>query len=206
MCRHMLAVVLLLNSHWVFADTDVQTLAEESRDIIQTFSEYLQTELQAAMQDGGPVNAIGVCKTRAPAIAAELSANGWSVKRTSLKPRNPLNSPDAFEKETLNDFESKKQQGWSIDKLQYYKLNEVGLQAEFRYMQAIETRPLCLTCHGEKISSDILARLDASYPDDKARGYQAGDIRGAFSLRKRYRTEPVEDHDPQAAVSSLTAH
>ncbi|MEX0951911.1 MAG: DUF3365 domain-containing protein, partial [Gammaproteobacteria bacterium] len=77
MYRPILAAVLLLNSPWVFAETDVQTLVEESRDIIQTFSKHLQSELQAAMQDGGPVNAIGVCKTRAPAIAAELSANGW---------------------------------------------------------------------------------------------------------------------------------
>jgi hypothetical protein len=54
-----------------------------------------------------------------------------------------------------------------------------------RYMKAIPTaaKP-CLACHGAKISPEVAAKLDDIYPEDKARGYGAGDIRGAFTIRQ----------------------
>ena len=42
----------------------------------------------------------------------------------------------------------------------------------------------CLACHGKAITPQVLEQLDARYPDDRARGYGAGEIRGAFSLSK----------------------
>jgi len=194
---------LLLAASHVHAENDPQSLSEESREIIKTFADRLQRELQQAMADGGPVNAIEVCRIRAPEIAAELSTDGWLVKRTSLKVRNPLNAPDAFEREVLTDFEAKKAQGWEIEKLAYYKMKEYGETSEFRYMKAIPTQALCLTCHGEDIPADVLKRLDAAYPDDEARGYREGDIRGAFSLRKRIRLSPAEEDRQQVQKDPL---
>jgi hypothetical protein len=49
-------------------------------------------------------------------------------------------------------------------------------------MKAIPTAQLCLACHGENIDSITRTRLEKLYPDDQARGYKAGDIRGAFSI------------------------
>ncbi|MBL6933600.1 MAG: DUF3365 domain-containing protein, partial [Rhodospirillales bacterium] len=52
-------------------------------------------------------------------------------------------------------------------------------------MKAIPTdeKP-CLACHGGNISEEVAAKLDDLYPQDKARGYNAGDIRGAFTIRQ----------------------
>ena len=49
-------------------------------------------------------------------------------------------------------------------------------------MKAIGTQPVCTVCHGNGIAPEVAARLDALYPDDLARGFEAGDIRGAFSI------------------------
>ena len=65
-----------------------------SRETAQEFMQTLKQELQAAMQEGGPVNAVSVCNLTAPAIASTYSIrNGWDVGRTSLKTRNPAMHP-----------------------------------------------------------------------------------------------------------------
>ncbi len=50
-------------------------------------------------------------------------------------------------------------------------------------MKAIPTaeKP-CLACHGGKIQIKVTETLDKLYPQDQARGYKAGDIRGAFTI------------------------
>ena len=49
-------------------------------------------------------------------------------------------------------------------------------------MKAIPTGELCLVCHGTQIAPQVLEKLDALYPRDEARGFSAGDIRGAFTI------------------------
>ncbi|HSD70126.1 MAG TPA: DUF3365 domain-containing protein, partial [Woeseiaceae bacterium] len=51
-----------------------------------------------------------------------------------------------------------------------------------RYMKAIPTGGLCLACHGSAIPDDVRGLLDDHYPHDRALGYEAGDMRGAFSV------------------------
>ena len=65
-----------------------QTVAntQEARGLVKAFMGELKGELQAAMKDGGPVNAIGVCNLKAPEIAAQKSQeSGWQLARTSAK-------------------------------------------------------------------------------------------------------------------------
>ena len=203
--RAFLLLILAVCTTAVQADNDPHTLSEQARDIIKTFSTRLQTALQQAMANGGPVNAIDVCKVKAPAIAAELSTDGWVVRRTSLKVRNPLNAPDNFERKTLQDFADKKASGWDIENLAYYKMREYGDTSEFRYMKAIPTKAICLTCHGEDIPADVRQKLNTAYPDDQARGYQEGDIRGAFSLRKRLHGEDSKRDEAPAELNKYQA-
>lgn len=57
----------------------------------------------------------------------------------------------------------------------------VRLDAErFGYVEPIETRPLCLACHGSELDPEVAARLDALYPQDEARGFEVGELRGLF--------------------------
>lgn len=155
----------------------------EARALVKQFGGTLKGELQAAMKSGGPTAAIEVCNTRAPAIANDLSTDGWEVARTSLKPRNGDNAPESWEMEVLERFEAQKAEGQPIQTLEYSAVVDTESGTEFRYMKAIPTQGVCLACHGTDISAPVKAKLDALYPQDKARGYSQGDIRGAFSLR-----------------------
>ena len=61
----------------------------------------LKQNLQQAVKDGGLPNGVKVCRDIAPAIAAQLSTDGWQVGRTALKVRNPQNRADSWENSSL---------------------------------------------------------------------------------------------------------
>ena len=147
------------------------------------FMETLKGELQTAMKAGGAVNAIQVCNKRAPEIAAEFSEKkGWIVARTSLKYRNPDNAPDAWELKVLEQFEERKANGEDLKQMVYTEVVEDGETKTFRFLKAIPTGSVCLACHGEKIDATVEAGIQELYPEDHARGFNAGDIRGAFTI------------------------
>jgi len=50
------------------------------------------------------------------------------------------------------------------------------------YVEPIMVQPLCLTCHGSQPAPDVAERIAELYPDDKATGFQTGDLRGVFWL------------------------
>jgi hypothetical protein len=158
----------------------------EAKGIIQQFATELQGELKAAMQEGGPVQAIEVCKERAPGIAEELSAQtGWTVGRTSLKTRNVAhNRPDPWEAEVLARFDARQAAGEDVQTMAYAEVVDGEDGKRFRFMKAIPTAEICLACHGQDIAPEVTEALDAAYPDDQARGYEVGEVRGAFSLSK----------------------
>ena len=52
----------------------------------------------------------------------------------------------------------------------------------FRYMKAIPTGDVCLSCHGSNINEPVANKINSLYPDDKAKGFSKGDIRGAFTI------------------------
>ncbi len=156
----------------------------QARAISAAFAGKLKGELVGAMKVDGPVKAIEVCNVAAPAIAADASANGWAVARTSLKTRNPKNAPDAWEKRVLEEFDAAKSKGAEAAKLEHFEVVEKNGARTFRFMKAIPVAEPCLTCHGEAVKEPVKARLAELYPDDRATGYKLGDIRGAFTLSK----------------------
>ncbi len=167
---------------------DLEQRAADSRAVAQQFMQKLKGELQAAMKAGGPVQAIGVCNVRAPEIAQAMSERtGWEVGRTSLKARNANNAPDAWERGVLERFEQRKAVGADPEALEHYEVVQSGDQRYFRYMKAIPTGGVCLSCHGQRISQPVEAKLERLYPNDRARGYELGDIRGAFTI-----TQPLD--------------
>jgi len=168
----------------VYADEYAQQVAD-SRAVVKEFMQQLKGELQKGMQEGGPVNAISACKDKAPAISAALGERyGLEIGRTSLRVRNPANTPDAWEKGVLEDFEQRKLAGEDPAGMEYYAAAEQVDKTVFRYMKAIPTAELCVACHGAEIPPDVAAKLAELYPQDKARGFRPGDIRGAFTITR----------------------
>jgi len=179
----VIAMTIIVCQTVIAGATDTQERTAASRAVVKSFMQELKGELQQAMKAGGPTNAIEVCKTKAPKIAADHSnKQGWRVARTSLKVRNPGNAPDAWERKVLKSFEARKAEGEDITKMEYAEVVTQNGKQTFRYMKAIPTGQVCLNCHGAKIDAATEAKLKQVYPADMARGFSVGDIRVAFTI------------------------
>jgi len=156
---------------------------EQSRQLAQQLGSELKAELGRAINAGGPVAAVSVCKTRAPEIAARLSAtSGAIVGRTALRVRNPANAPDDLQRAVLEQFAGELASGKFEGPLEAaFEINRGG-QVERRYMRAIPTEGLCLACHGPVLAPDLAAVIERDYPADQATGFETGQLRGAFSV------------------------
>ncbi|MCU0893676.1 MAG: DUF3365 domain-containing protein [Rhodospirillales bacterium] len=177
--------LLLAGGSWsaTAAEDAAQARIEASRAVSGSFAAELKEALTKEMATGGPIAAVDVCKEMAPQIAARASEKtGWTVARTSLKPRNPASAPDPWEAETLQAFAARKAAGEDPAKLEAWTIADDGGRKRFRYMKAIPTASMCLACHGTDIDPELRAHLDTLYPEDAAVGYREGDIRGAFTI------------------------
>ncbi|MFP5382855.1 MAG: DUF3365 domain-containing protein [Gammaproteobacteria bacterium] len=147
----------------------------------------LREQLTAAMQAGGPLAAVAVCQERAVPIADAISNSndGWEVGRTSLRVRNPDNAPDSWERSVLETFDRRQAAGETPATIEQEAVITVGEQRYYRYMKAITTGDACVLCHGSNIPPELQEHIGKLYPDDRATGYKAGDLRGAFTLTRR---------------------
>lgn len=134
----------------------------------------LITRLTEAMQVGTP-EAIEVCNTQAPEIAAAVSTGGVTVGRATRKPRNPANLADGWQAEALASFEARVAAGDGLDGASW---SAAGPGGTTRYAEPLVIQPVCTVCHGDAIASDVQAALAARYPDDQATGYRVGELRG----------------------------
>ena len=152
---------------------DDSALLSKSRALTAEYATQLQAALQEALSAGGPVAAIAVCKEQAPQIESVLSqTHSANIRRTSLRYRNPANAPDDWEAAVLELFAT-------TDQREFFEETDSG---EVHFMKAITTGAVCIACHGQELAPEIEQALNESYPNDLARGYSPGDIRGGFSV------------------------
>ena len=168
----------------------IATVAEkksiaQARTAIRIYAHSLKKALVKAMKKGGPVAAISLCHTEAMPITRRVSVEqGLHLSRVSLKNRNPLNAPNKWQKAVLDAFAVRKLQGEDVGSLSYATVIKKNGVRQFRYMQAIPVKTVCLPCHGKNIAPEIKRKLAQLYPHDRATGFDVGDIRGAFVVTK----------------------
>ena len=182
MKKTLLTTALLMSMGAQAADTPSN---QEARQLVKAYMGELKPALKKGMKNGGPVNAIDVCHTQAPAIAEALSEkSGWHINRVSLKPRGETAQPDAWEEEVLEKFNQKLAEGANPKKIEFSQTVIVNGEKQYRYMKAIPTGGICLACHGTDVKAPVKEAIDQHYPNDQAMGYQKGQLRGAFSFTK----------------------
>lgn len=181
------ATAMLLLASFAIADTPAPPLTDVARAnaLSQQLGSRLKAALEAALQQGGPMAAITVCRDQAQVIAAEVSRDsGWTVGRTALRVRNPANAPDAWERQILEGFTLAAEDGASVAGLSFHETTGNGDQRRWRYMKAIPTGPVCAACHGSNVDPAVLETIRAAYPDDQATGFAPGSLRGAFTVSR----------------------
>ena len=165
---------------------DPAALKAEGAALIKEYADTLGATLKGAVERDGPAGAIAVCHEAAPRVATDLGTrSGWTIRRTSLKARNPAAAASPYERTVMEDFQARLAGGADIATLARAEIVEEDGGKVFRLVKAIPTGELCLNCHGGALKPEVKAKLDELYPADTATGFKAGDMRGAFSFSKR---------------------
>ncbi len=115
-----------------------------------------------------------VCKPvgqRAKQIAGE---HNWGVRQIAARYRNPAHQLDTPAKPFFERFKQ------NPDAVRLWTRTERNGTPGWRYFRRITVESSCLACHGAK--ADRPAFVKANYPEDKAFGFEAGDLRGLYSV------------------------
>lgn len=142
----------------------------------------LEGRLREAMGEGGPVAAIEVCRDQALKLTETVRAEKEIayLKRVGVRLRNPENAADPAEKRALEHFLMR---GGQAGQFPADWVDRVALpdgSEQIRYYKAIPMQARCLPCHGpaDKMPERIRTAIDKRYPNDKARGFEEGELRG----------------------------
>jgi hypothetical protein len=166
----------------------VEEHAAASRKAQQTADRLtgaLLGELTAAMKEGGPIRAIQYCSENAQNLTNAIGKEmGVSVRRVTIKPRNPLDAPDEWERGILERFDTAARQGLLKADIHEDEIMKMDGRLVMRSMKPILIKQPCLMCHGtgRDIPGDVEQLLKTRYPEDQATGYVVGDFRGAVSV------------------------
>lgn len=140
-------------------------------ELLMPFKQQLQQTLVSGLKQG-PGHAITACQLQAPEIANSLSLEGIVVGRTSDRLRNPANVSPEWVTPIMD--------AWLATSTEREPQIVALADSRFGYVEPILLKPLCLTCHGSNLVSEVTARIDELYPQDRATGFETGDLRGAF--------------------------
>jgi len=136
--------------------------------------------LTAAIADSGAVGAMQFCNVQAMPLTEEVRREQrLEVKRTSWRVRNPSNAPDELERAALAHFASVAGAGGAPE-----PWVQAVPEGGWRYYQPLPTGDLCLTCHGsaEQLGEGVPEALARLYPEDRAVGFTAGELRGLLRV------------------------
>lgn len=170
------------------AKTEVAAIRQAGEAAAAAVGKKLVTALNTALAAGGPEAAVLVCQTQALPLTAEKLADQptlVSVKRTSLRLRNPANTPDAAERLALDHVAKLVAAGQPPPPVLVQRIQSSGTAApEWRVYRPIATKAECLVCHGDPSTQSPALRtaLQTRYPADAATGYAADQWRGLFRV------------------------
>lgn len=160
-----------------------ETFGARSNAASDALIKTLGGQLKAALEAGGPEAALPVCRTVAVPLtkSTEDQFDGLTIKRVTDKPRNPANAADETDLAALAHFKAAAKE----PKL----LAHITTAADgktVRHYRPLAISEVCLKCHGDRKSMSKTLRnlLKDAYPEDKAHGYQLGDLRGLIRVEK----------------------
>ena len=167
----------------VVTNTSFKTVVPAMMKLV---TEKVQSEGAAAAVAFCNENVAGMGKEMRDKLAAQFKeSNGvsdFSFGRTTLKVRNPNNTPDAVMKEVLLAWQSEEENGKEAEMVIRKSGNVLYGLKPIRIVS-----PTCLKCHGTDGTRDAEASkvIKARYPQDAAMDYYENELRGAFWVKAR---------------------
>lgn len=173
--------MIVLSCNNTLTEKELEAYRAKGLLISKSTGKELSTTLTNKMKSGGLVEAVEFCNVAALPITQKMSdTHGVSIKRTSLKIRNPLNKPSENEILILKEFQSKLDSGVLVEPV--VKLNENDIP---NYYAPIFVEMKCLVCHGtlnQELSQAADSIIKINYPNDLATSFKEGDLRGIWSI------------------------
>jgi hypothetical protein len=165
------------------AAEDSAYAVEQGGAIAGAIASGLVQRLQAELATAGAAGAVDFCARAALILTDSLVAEqpvGTAVRRTATRIRNPSNAPDDLEAVALAWFDSVHAMTGAVPQ---YLVQDAGA-GEVRLYRPLMIQPFCTQCHGSPsdLAPGVQAILDERYPDDRAIGYQDGDLRGVIRV------------------------
>ncbi|MBI9040004.1 DUF3365 domain-containing protein [Lutibacter sp.] len=174
-------VVALVSCNTSFSEKDKEAYTLKGKEIAEAAFLELSTQLTEQMKAGGPAQAIPFCNQKAMRITNQLSEKfEATIKRTSNDLRNDQNAPSKRELEILDEFHKTKLEGKPLK-----PIVEVDATNKKHFYAPIIMKANCLVCHGtinETVNIKTDSIIKSLYPNDKAIGYNEGDLRGIWSI------------------------
>lgn len=177
----VLVFVAMVSCGNSLTDKEKQEYSNKGKEVAQASFEALSEKLTEQMKMGGTVQAIPFCNIEAMPLTQQLSEkHNVTIKRTSDKLRNQKNKPTERELEIINNYHK------LISSKQAVKpIVEVDSNNKKHFYAPIILKANCLVCHG-KVEEFVTVKTDSIikslYPNDKAIGYNEGDLRGIWSI------------------------
>jgi hypothetical protein len=156
------------------------TVIRKGKSIAMGTFKTLGSKLKKAIKKGGPTTGIDVCSSQARKLTDSMStAYNVKLKRVSLKNRNENNLANETEKSILESWQTEIDNGNPIKPKVLRADNN-----EITFVAPIKVKHQCIVCHGtdDFVSSEVRLKLKEHYPNDKARNYKKGDLRGAWVI------------------------
>jgi len=178
--KRLIVIPLALASSLLLASplSDEQAIAKGDQ-ASALLVQKLGGELKGQMKSAGAIGALNFCSQNALNLTAQVaSETKTSIKRLSLKNRNPLNAPSAQESALLNKWDALAKAGQPLPP---HELVQVSDTAAVYYKPILINNEACLKCHGN-VEGELAKEIRAAYPDDKATGYKMGDLRGMIAV------------------------
>ncbi|MFN3134125.1 MAG: DUF3365 domain-containing protein [Candidatus Kryptonium sp.] len=180
------------------SDEKVKNALELSQDASNKLVDSVKSVLLQELSKGGYIGAMKACSNIAQGIIkAYQEKHGFYIRRISEKYRNKLDKPDDYELKILRKLDELNKMGELPQ--EYYEVVEENNARYLRYFKPLVVQPMCLNCHGtnEFLKKEIKEFLKEKYPDDKAVGYQAGDFRGAVSIKIKLSEDLLKNQAPK---------
>lgn len=165
------------------------TVATITRSASTELMTELKSHLQQAMKAGGAAEAVSFCSKQAIPLTDQVAtqfSEDIAIKRATLKPRNAANQADPWEVEAIHDLQAILDQGQELPPFRYQVIRDGDTVTYRGYVPIVINAP-CLGCHGDEntMKPELLEQIRKLYPDGKATGYAAGDLRGVIRVEIR---------------------
>jgi hypothetical protein len=142
----------------------------------------LSSHLKKSLGEGGVSNAIKFCNVAAYPILDTLTTGyDVTIRRTTLKLRNPENAAVPLERTILEEFKRLMQNGSELQPV----VREIDEHSILFAKPILLNNPLCLNCHGSvgaEVTDEAYALIHQLYPEDSAINYQMEELRGIWSI------------------------